>query len=110
MALVGWAARRATTRANPHHLARLLLVLDMAHLGRADARRCRQSKPTFLCVVKGRPCTMSAKTGFANRGKSISGRSQRFSRNCFRNLAQAASECSQARLRIRGNRDLPSGW
>jgi hypothetical protein len=52
-AFVGRAASRATTRANPHHLARLFLLLDTAHLGRADAPRCGQSKPTFLWAVKG---------------------------------------------------------
>jgi hypothetical protein len=41
------------TRANPHHLARLFLPLDTAHLGRADAPSCDQSKSTFLLVVKG---------------------------------------------------------
>jgi hypothetical protein len=52
-ALVGRAASRATTRANPHHLARLFfLLLDTEHLRRADAPRCRQSKPTFLRLVK----------------------------------------------------------
>ena len=52
-ALVGRAASRATTRANPHHLARpFFLLLDMAHLGRADAPRCGQSKPTVSWVVK----------------------------------------------------------
>jgi hypothetical protein len=52
-ALVGKMARRAMTRANPHHLARLFLPLDRAHLGRADAPSCDQSTFTFLLVVKG---------------------------------------------------------
>jgi hypothetical protein len=50
----GKAARTATTRANPHHLARLFLLLDMAHLGRADAPRCAQSKSILLALVKGK--------------------------------------------------------
>jgi hypothetical protein len=52
-ALVGKMARRATTRTNPHHLARLFLPLDTARLGSADAPSCDQSKSTFLSVVKG---------------------------------------------------------
>jgi hypothetical protein len=38
---------------------RVSIKLGVVHLGRADAPRCRQSKPTFLWVVKGRPRTRS---------------------------------------------------
>jgi hypothetical protein len=39
---VGRAASRATTRANPHHLARpFFLLLDMAHLGESGRPEMR---------------------------------------------------------------------
>jgi hypothetical protein len=43
----GKAARTATTRANPHHLARLFLLLDMATSGEPTPRDALNPSPPF---------------------------------------------------------------
>ena len=106
--LEGKATRTATTRANPHHLARLFLLFDMAHLGRALRPEMRSIQAYVFVGCQRRK--LRPKTGFSNRGEITSGTSRVLGKGFLFDRASSSrvwkpsierwsSACRQSRIR-----------